>query len=155
MTAKLKPAFLLILLSSLAVTLGCEDVSSRVDGNAADVSQNSGTSEDDRATVKVTADNFERLVANSDKPVLLDFWAPWCGPCRIIAPSLDALADEYEGVVTIGKVNVDQQKELASKFNVSAIPAFIYFKEGEMVEATHGVKSKKEIKADIEKVLEM
>ena len=76
----------------------------------------------------ITKDNFEKEVLNSDVPVLLDFWAAWCGPCRMLAPAVSEIAEEYSGKVKVGKVNVDEQIELAMKFNITSIPTVMVFK---------------------------
>ena len=78
----------------------------------------------------ITKDNFEKEVLNSDVPVLLDFWAAWCGPCRMLAPAVSEIAEEYSGKVKVGKVNVDEQIELAMKFNITSIPTVMVFKNG-------------------------
>ena len=90
----------------------------------------------------VDQQNFQTSVLQSDKPVLVDFWASWCGPCRTVAPVLDELADEFDGKLQIGKVNVDENQELAMQFRVSSIPAFILFKNGEVVERAAGAMPK-------------
>ena len=90
----------------------------------------------------VTDDNFESEVLKSDTPVLVDFWAPWCGPCRMVAPLLDELAAENDGKVRIGKLNVDENQETAFKFQVSSIPTFILFKGGQMADRMMGAMPK-------------
>jgi len=80
--------------------------------------------------VTVNNENFEREVLNADTPVLVDFWAEWCGPCRMVAPTLDQLADELEGKVRIAKLNVDHHQDVAIQFGVQSIPTFILFKDG-------------------------
>ena len=85
------------------------------------------------ATVKVTDASFEADVLNSETPVLVDFWAEWCGPCRMIAPALEEIAQELQGKVTIAKVNIDEEPEWASKYNVRSIPTMLVFKGGEKV----------------------
>lgn len=96
------------------------------------------------AAIKITADNFENEVMNSDKPVLIDFWAEWCGPCQMLLPIVEELAKEVEDV-KICKVNVDDQRELAKKFTVMSIPTLIVIKDGKVAERSVGVKSKEEL----------
>lgn len=91
---------------------------------------------------EVTGENFQSDVLGSDVPVLVDFWAVWCGPCRIVAPVLDELADELEGKVRFAKLNVDEEQELAMKFNVSSIPTFILFKNGSAADQIRGAMPK-------------
>ena len=90
------------------------------------------------AEIKVTKDNFASEVLASEKPVVVDFWATWCGPCRMIAPVLEELAETYEDKLTVGKINVDEEMELAVKFSVASIPTLMVFKGGEMVAKTLG-----------------
>lgn len=97
------------------------------------------------AEVKITVSNFESEVLRSDQPVLVDFYADWCGPCRMLAPVLEEIAREYEGGVKVGKVNVDEQMELAQKFGVSNIPLLVVFKDGQPVAKSLGYRPKEEI----------
>jgi thioredoxin 1 len=103
--------------------------------------------------VTLTSDNFTTEVVNSARPVLVDFWAEWCGPCKMIAPVLDELAGEYEGRVTIGKVNIDEHPMLASQFGVRAIPTLLIFKGGTVHKQLVGAKGKAELKSSFDQVL--
>ena len=95
--------------------------------------------------VHLTADNFEEEVENSSLPVLVDFWAVWCGPCKMIAPIIDQLADEFDGKVKIAKLNVDVNRELAMRFKVMSIPTLMLFKNGEVVNQLVGARPKAEL----------
>lgn len=101
----------------------------------------------------IKSDNFEELVLKSSVPVLLDFWANWCGPCRAIGPTIDELADEYDGRFKIGKVNVDEENALVTNFNIMSIPTMIAFKDGNQVEKVIGSRSKTDLKALLEKYI--
>ena len=98
------------------------------------------------STVKVTDESFERDVLQSDKPVLVDFWAEWCGPCRMMSPTIDALADDYAGRVTIGKLNVDENGGAAMRYGVRGIPTLLLFKGGKVVDQRVGAMPKPEVK---------
>ncbi|MDD2214270.1 MAG: thioredoxin [Oscillospiraceae bacterium] len=98
------------------------------------------------STVVVTKDNFKDEVVNAAEPVLLDFWASWCGPCRMVSPLVDELAEELTGKVKVGKVNVDEQPELAAQFGVMSIPTLAVLKNGEVVRKAIGAKPKAAIK---------
>ncbi len=93
----------------------------------------------------LTDQNFQDEVKNSQTPILVDFWAEWCAPCRMIAPVLDEIADEYDGKVTIGKINVDQNRSVAAQYGVMSIPTLILFKNGEMVEQLVGAQPKENL----------
>ena len=100
------------------------------------------------AVVQITKDNFKALVQESSKPVLLDFWAVWCGPCKMIAPIVEAIAEEREDIL-VGKVNVDDEMELASAFGVASIPTVVLVKDGKVAATSVGYRPK----ADLEKML--
>ncbi len=92
--------------------------------------------------LELTDSNFEEEVLNSEHPVLVDFWAEWCGPCRMIGPVVDELADEYQGKAKIGKVNVDNNPEVSMKYGIRSIPALLIFKNGEVVDQIVGAVPK-------------
>jgi thioredoxin 1 len=102
--------------------------------------------------VNLTQENFSQNVLQSQSPVLVDFWAEWCGPCKMIAPLLDELADEYDGKVKIGKVNVDEQQTLAAQYGVRAIPTLLIFHKGQIAEQMVGAKAKRDLKASLDRV---
>jgi thioredoxin 1 len=102
--------------------------------------------------VTLTQDNFAQQVLQSPVPVLVDFWAEWCGPCKMIAPLLDELADEYEGKVKIGKVNIDEHQPLATEYGIRAIPTLLLFNKGEIAEQMVGAKSRRDFKASLDRV---
>ena len=92
--------------------------------------------------IELNDQNFEELVLKSDKPVLVDFWAEWCGPCRMIGPSVEELSKEYEGKAIIGKLNVDHNPNVSMQFGIRNIPALLYFKNGEVVDKQIGAAPK-------------
>lgn len=107
----------------------------------------------ENANVKtLTDDNFEDEVLNSEEPVLVDFWATWCGPCRQIAPIVEDLADEFEGRATVGKVDVDENPQVAQQFGVRSIPTLLFFKDGEVQEQVVGASGKKPLKETLEEL---
>ncbi|MEM7013573.1 MAG: thioredoxin [Verrucomicrobiota bacterium] len=104
-------------------------------------------------TVAVTSSNFDDVVLNSDKPVLVDFWATWCGPCIAIAPTLEEIAAEYDGDVVIAKIDVDNNRKLAKQYNVRAIPSMKIFVNGKVVDELVGAVPKRQITAKLDKQL--
>ena len=102
--------------------------------------------------VTLTETNFDQEVLNSPTPVLVDFWAEWCGPCKMITPILDELASEYDGKVKVGKVNIDDQQSIATEYGIRAIPTLLIFKDGEVAEQVVGLRSKRDLKANLDKV---
>ena len=101
--------------------------------------------------LELTDSNFEAEVLKSDKPVLVDFWAEWCMPCRMLAPTIDELAKEFVGKVKVGKVDTDSNRDVSVKFGISAIPTIILFKDGQVVRKFVGVTPKKEFVAELQK----
>ncbi len=95
--------------------------------------------------IMIKKDNFENEVMKSDKPVLIDFWAQWCGPCRMLGPVIDELADDYAGKAKVGKINVDEENELASLFKVMSIPTVMVFKNGQVAAKVVGARPKAEL----------
>lgn len=94
--------------------------------------------------LNITKSNFEETVLKSDIPVLVDFWATWCGPCRMVAPIIEEIAEEYSGKIKVGKVNVDEEDELAASFQISSIPTIMLFKDGRVIDMKMGYRPKEE-----------
>jgi len=105
------------------------------------------------ADIIFTDQNFEQEVLQSKIPVVVDFWAPWCGPCRIVSPIIEDLAKEYEGKVKVGKLNVDENNQTASQYNIMSIPSILIFKNGKPVKTMVGAQGKEGYKREIEEVL--
>ncbi len=158
-----RPFAVLLGVSALAILSGCVD-SEVVSSTGTEVGEEIGvtdeTSESDGETehgghhyVEVDNSNFEEIVLNSDKPVLVDFWAPWCGPCLAIGPTIEELAKEYEGKAVVAKINVDEASELAQKYEITSIPNLLYFYKGERVDGLIGAGDKSEIEAKLAALL--
>jgi thioredoxin 1 len=103
--------------------------------------------------VEITNLNFDEKVTNNEIPVLIDFWAEWCAPCRMLAPAVEKIAEEYKGKAIVGKVDIDSQVELAQKFGVMSIPTLILFKNGEVFDKSVGVVPKEKIAAMIDSAI--
>jgi thioredoxin 1 len=101
----------------------------------------------------VSSASFDKDVVASSTPVIVDFWAEWCGPCKMIAPILDELATEYTGKVQIAKVNIDEHQDLAVRFRINSIPTLLFFKNGQVVDQVVGMRSKKDFKTKIDQML--
>ena len=100
----------------------------------------------------ITENNIDEILA-AGQPVLVDFWAPWCGPCRVLSPTVDEIASEFDGRAVVAKCNVDDCEDIAAKFGVRNIPTLMYFKNGEMMDRSSGLVSKAEISAKLENLL--
>ena len=103
--------------------------------------------------LEFTDDEFDKQVVNADTPTMVDFWAEWCAPCKMIAPSVEAIAEEYAGRLRVGKVNIDQNPKTATRYGIRGIPTLLVFKGGEVVEQIVGVRSKKDIQKIVDQNL--
>jgi len=103
--------------------------------------------------VEITDANFESMVLEADKPAVVDFWAVWCGPCRIVGPIVEELAGEYEGKAVIGKLDVDSNRDTAVKYGIQAIPTMLFFKNGQVADRIVGAADKKTIQAKLDALL--
>jgi thioredoxin 1 len=103
--------------------------------------------------LQVTDDNFDAEIVNSDLPVMVDFWAEWCGPCRMVAPVVEELAKEYEGKIKVAKMDVDKNRQTPAKFGIRNIPTLILFKGGEVANTIIGAQPKSSIEAELKKLL--
>ncbi len=104
--------------------------------------------------IELTEDNFTSEVLEADMPVMIDFWAPWCGPCHMVSPIVESLADKYEGKIKVGKVNLDEYPAVASEYAIRSIPAIFIFNDGKVAERVVGVQPEDVLAAMIERVLE-
>ena len=103
--------------------------------------------------LEIKDSNFEETVLKSDKPVMVDFWAAWCGPCRMVGPIIDELSEEYDGKAIIGKIDIDSNQQYAAQFGVRNIPTVLVFKDGELVDRKVGVSSKNDYAEAIDKLI--
>ena len=103
--------------------------------------------------IELTDATFDKIVTESDEPVLVDFWAPWCGPCKMVAPIIAEIAGEYEGRVTVAKVDTDEHREAAVEYAINAIPTIILFHNGKIEKKWVGLTSKKDIRAELEQLI--
>ena len=104
-------------------------------------------------TIDVNEENFDSIVMDSDKPVLVDFWAEWCGPCKMLTPTIEALAEEYKDTSSIVKINVDDSPAIATKYGIRSIPSILLFNNGDVVEQRVGAVSKDELAGMLDKII--
>ena len=105
-------------------------------------------------TIDVNEENFDSVVINSDKPVLVDFWAEWCGPCKMLTPTIEAIAEEYKDKSSIVKINVDDAPAIATKYGIRSIPSILLFRNGDVIEQRVGAVSKEELTSLLDKTIE-
>ena len=105
------------------------------------------------AHIELTQSNFKREVLDAEAPVVVDFWAPWCGPCRMLGPAIDELADEYDGRVKVAKLNTDEHPGVAQALRISGVPTVMFFKHGRLVDRSVGAVPKAELRARVERML--
>ena len=105
-------------------------------------------------TIDVNEENFDTIVINSDKPVLVDFWAEWCGPCKMLTPTIEAIAEEYKDKSSIVKINVDDAPAIATKYGIRSIPSILLFSKGDVIEQRVGAVSKEELTSLLDKTIE-
>jgi thioredoxin 1 len=104
-------------------------------------------------TMELTDSNFMATMEKSETPLLVDFWAPWCGPCRLLSPIVEELAQAYEGKIQVAKVNTDESPSVATQFNIRSIPTLLFFKDGKLVDSLIGLVPKNQVQEKIETVL--
>ena len=100
--------------------------------------------------LEITSANFQQVVLNADKPVLVDFWAEWCGPCRMVGPVVEEIADDFADSAVVGKLNVDEHQDIAVKYGIRSIPALLYFKNGEVADSVVGAVPKRQLASKLE-----
>ena len=105
-------------------------------------------------TIDVNEENFEEIVVNADKPVLVDFWAEWCGPCKMLTPTIDTISEEYNDRSVVVKVNIDEAPAIATKYGIRSIPSLLFFNNGEVSEQRVGAVSKEELTSVLDKLIE-
>ncbi|MCS7254746.1 MAG: thioredoxin [Armatimonadota bacterium] len=105
------------------------------------------------AVLELTVDSFDAEILRSDLPAMVDFWAPWCGPCRVMAPIVESIAERYQGKVKVAKVNVDENTELAIRYSIMSIPTLLFFRDGQVIDKIIGLVPEREIEERLNKLL--